>query len=296
LTPATSAPDARRERVRIDPFPPAHRRAAVEVRGSHHASSHEQRAQGRIEREPELARVLDRDHGEAIGRGEQPLPHPDHLEIPLANPQAGPDMEGAAHRQLRPDHDAPVVGQRQRAALRDRKGRIVPVRGGNGQVHSQDELLVQGEELRGGRVQRKHDLRLNGRHTGHGPESLDGLTAQETARRASRPGPDPGARHRDLPQDEAVAAVDEPADPARERAERHQPGHPDGDAGDRETVAAGEETPAARSPGSAHRREPQWPGGRAECPGDALRGPPPGEVTMLRLPPRRGHSARRWPG
>ena len=39
-------------------------------------------------------------------------------------------MEGAAHRQLRPDHDAPMVGQRQRAALRDPEGRIVPVRGG----------------------------------------------------------------------------------------------------------------------------------------------------------------------
>ena len=225
LTPANLPADARRERVGIHPLRPAHRRAGVEVLPGEGAPRPEQRAKGGVEGQPEVAGVLDRQDGEAVGRGEQALHDSDHLEIALADPEAGPGAKRTARRQLGADHDAPAVGRNQGPALGDREAGVVAVRRRHAEVHPQDQLLVHGEELGRPRVQRQHHLRLDGGDARDPAERLDGLAAQEAAGREPGARADARSRHRDLAQDEAVAAVDESADAVARarRAPRDRP-------------------------------------------------------------------------
>src|SRR5437899_5259705 len=80
------AADPGGEGIRVDAVRPAQGGAGVEVLAGEGATGGEDRAQHRVEAEPEVATVLEGDEGEAIRRGEQALHHPNDLEVTVPDP------------------------------------------------------------------------------------------------------------------------------------------------------------------------------------------------------------------
>jgi len=183
-----------------------------------------------------LARVLDGDDDEAIGRRQHAVEHADDL-VGLAF-QHEPRARGqAARRCERGADDGPVaVALSQEAPFLHGQRAVVAVRRGHGEVHAQHQFLGERHELRGARVQRQHHLRLHAGDARHLADGLDGRRGQQAA------GGEPGAhahptpRHRDLAEHEAIAALDEAHDALGHGAERDDARHSDGDTGDGEDV------------------------------------------------------------
>src|SRR5215470_9410630 len=88
--------DAPRERVRIHPVGPRHRGTGVEVGAAQPLRpAREHLHEQRVATEPQVARVVQRQDDEAVGRGQGLVEHPDDLERAAAQLDATPRTQAA---------------------------------------------------------------------------------------------------------------------------------------------------------------------------------------------------------
>src|SRR5712691_7041420 len=148
VDPADAMLDAAGERVGVLARRPADGGAGIEVGAREPARAaadglHEQR----IAPQPELARVLDGHHGEAVWRRLFFDRHADHRELepadrqPIARPEAPRGGEVGAH------HRDPAVTEREGAAGPDGQRAIVTIRRRRREVEPEHELLRHRQEL-----------------------------------------------------------------------------------------------------------------------------------------------------
>src|SRR3990172_6537281 len=185
------------------------RRPRVQILEGQARAGAEHLTQQRILGEPEVPRGFDADDGEAIRSRERPLQDPDDDKVPAVQREARPRPETPRGGEVGPHDHLPPIPAPEKPSGADGKLTVVAVGHRHAQVEPQDQLLGQGQELGGDRIEREHHLGLDCRHPRDGQDLLELPAWQQAAAGEARAHSQPLPRHRDLPQDEAVAALDE---------------------------------------------------------------------------------------